>query len=88
MQTNKPRRLKAGQTQSLHSLRITGWLKELAGERNSRKSFATRAGYERYLDNWVLPRWGEFKLEQVKPAVVEEWLDGIKRARWDEGKDS
>ncbi len=61
-------------------------LKELAGERNGRKSFSTRAGYESYLDNWVLPRWGELKLEQVKPVVVEEWLDGIKRARGTKAK--
>jgi integrase len=61
-------------------------LKELAGERNGRKSFSTRAGYESYLDNWVLPRWGELKLEQVRPVVVEEWLDGIKRARGTKAK--
>ncbi len=61
-------------------------LKELAGERNGRKSFSTRAGYESYLDNWVLPRWGELKLEQVKPVAVEEWLDGIKRARGTKAK--
>ena len=61
-------------------------LKELAGERNGRKSFSTRAGYESYIDNWILPRWGEFKLEQVKPVVVEEWLDGIKRARGTKAK--
>jgi integrase len=61
-------------------------LKELAGERNGRKSYATRAGYESYLDNWILPRWGELKLEQVKPVVVEEWLDGIKRARGTKAK--
>ncbi len=56
-------------------------LKELAGERNGRKAFSTRAAYECYLENWVLPRWGEYKLDQVKPVAVEEWLDGIKRAR-------
>lgn len=61
-------------------------LKELAGERYGRKSFSTRAGYESYLDNWILPRWGELKLEQVKPVVVEEWLDGIKRARGTKAK--
>ncbi len=56
-------------------------LKELANDRNRRKSFSTRAGYEYNLTNWILPRWGEFKLDQVKPVAVEEWLDGIKRAR-------
>jgi len=61
-------------------------LKELAGERNGRKAFSTRAAYECYLDNWVLPRWGEHKLDQVKPVAVEEWLDGIKRAKGTKAK--
>ena len=56
-------------------------LKELAGERNGRKAFSTRAGYECYLDNWILPRWQNHKLNQVKPVAVEAWLDSIKRAR-------
>jgi integrase len=56
-------------------------LKELAGERNGRKAFSTRAGYECYLDNWILPRWQDHKLDQVKPVAVEAWLDSIKRAR-------
>ncbi len=56
-------------------------LKELAGERNGRKAFSTRAGYECYLDNWILPRWQDHKLNQVKPVAVEAWLDSIKRAR-------
>lgn len=61
-------------------------LKELAGERNGRKAFSTRAAYECYLDNWVLPRWGEHRLDQVKPVGVEEWLDGIKRAKGTKAK--
>jgi len=61
-------------------------LKELAGDRNGRKAFSTRAAYESYLDNWVLPRWGEHKLDQVKPVAVEEWLDGIKRAKGTKAK--
>jgi integrase len=56
-------------------------LKELAGERNGRKAFSTCAGYECYLDNWILPRWQDHKLDQVKPVAVEAWLDSIKRAR-------
>lgn len=61
-------------------------LKELAGERNGRKAFSTRAAYECYLDNWVLPRWGEHKLDQAKPVAVEQWLDGIKRAKGTKAK--
>ena len=61
-------------------------LKELAGERDGRTSFSTRSAYESYLDNWILPRWGESKLDQVKPVVVEDWLGGIKRARGTKAK--
>ena len=56
-------------------------LKELANDRNGRKAFSTRAAYEYNLTNWILPRWGDHKLDQVKPVSVEEWLDGIKRAK-------
>lgn len=56
-------------------------LKELTGDNQGRKAFSTRAAYECYLDNWILPRWQDHKLHQVKPVAVEEWLDGIQRAR-------
>jgi integrase len=56
-------------------------LKELTGDSNGRKAFSTRDGYECYLDNWILPRWQNHKLNQVKPVAVEAWLDSIKRAR-------
>ena len=56
-------------------------LKELAGERNGRKAFSTRSAYECNLENWILPRWGDHTLDQVKSVAVEEWLDGIKRAK-------
>src|SRR6202012_923780 len=56
-------------------------LKELNEDSNSQKSFPTRAAYQSYLDNWILPRWGNFKLDQIKPVGVEEWLRGIKRAK-------
>ena len=61
-------------------------LKELASDRNGRKAFSTRAAYEYNLSNWILPRWGEFKLDQIRPVAVEEWLDGIKRARGTKAK--
>ena len=56
-------------------------LKELAGESRGRKAFSTRSGYECYLKNWILPRWGNVRLDQVKPVAMEEWLDSIKRAK-------
>ena len=56
-------------------------LKELAGESKGRKAFSTRAAYECYLNGWILPRWGDLRIDQVKSVAVEEWLDSIKRAK-------
>jgi integrase len=61
-------------------------LKELAGEDQGRKAFSTRAAYECYLKVWILPRWGEHRLDQVKPVAVEEWLGSIKRVRGTKAK--
>lgn len=61
-------------------------LKELAGEDQGRKAFSTRAAYECYLKAWILPRWGDHKLDQVKPVAVEEWLASIKRAKGTKAK--
>jgi len=56
-------------------------LKELAGEKQGRKAFSTRAGYESYLKGWIVPRWGDLRIDQIKSVAVEEWLDSIKRAK-------
>jgi integrase len=61
-------------------------LKELAGDDQRKKAFSTRAAYECYLRAWILPRWGELKLDQIKPVAVEEWLGSIKRARGTKAK--
>ena len=53
----------------------------MTGESHSRKAFSTRSVYISYLENWILPRWGGHRLDQIKPVAVEEWLDGIRRAR-------
>jgi integrase len=56
-------------------------LKELVDENKGRKAFSTRAAYECYLKLWILPRWGDLRIDQVKSVAVEEWLDSIKRAK-------
>jgi integrase len=61
-------------------------LKELVGENQGRKAFSTRAGYECYLKVWILPRWGDHRLDQVKSVAVEQWLDSIKRAKGSKAK--
>jgi len=61
-------------------------LKELVGENQGRKAFSTRSAYECYLKLWILPRWGNHRLDQIKPVAVEEWLDGIERAKGTKAK--
>jgi integrase len=38
------------------------------------KTFATVETYEGYLRRWILPRWKSYRLRDVKPVAVEEWL--------------
>jgi integrase len=45
---------------------------EAMPERNS-----TRRGYETWLKNYILPRWGTSKLTEMKPDPVEVWLRGL-----------
>ncbi len=61
-------------------------LKELTEDDQGRKAHSTRAGYECYLNGWILPRWGNHRMEQVKSVAVEEWLGSIERARGTKAK--
>src|SRR5690348_1348491 len=36
--------------------------------------FSTRAAYLAYLRNHVKPKWGTYRLGDVKPFAVREWL--------------
>jgi integrase len=61
-------------------------LKELATGDTDGKAYSTRAAYECYLARWIVPRWGNLRLNQVKSVAVEEWLGSIKRARGTKAK--
>lgn len=61
-------------------------LKELVNDDKDGKAYSTRAGYECYLRVWILPRWGNHRLDQVKSVAVEDWLRSIKRARGTKAK--
>lgn len=45
------------------------------------RSYSTRRNYEFYLDRWVTPRWGGFKLSDVRTIEVESWLRTLPLAR-------
>lgn len=55
-------------------------LKELSDENHEQRSAGTKESYGCYLKNWVLPRWGDHRLTQVKSVDVRDWLASIKRA--------
>jgi integrase len=54
--------------------------RELAVD-NNWKSYATKMGYENYLQRWIAPKWGTYPLTKIKPIEVESWLRQIPLAR-------
>ena len=38
------------------------------------KALSTQDSYIMYAKNWIIPRWGEVQLQQVKTVEVERWL--------------
>jgi hypothetical protein len=48
---------------------------------NTWKSYATRRIYEIYLRKRILPRWGDYELDRIKPVEVESWLRQLGLAR-------
>jgi len=42
-----------------------------------------------YLENWIVPRWGEYTLKRIENGAavfVEEWLATIRRSRGTKAK--
>jgi integrase len=42
-----------------------------------RKTPYTREVYSGYLNTWILPKWGQSMLSDVKPTAVESWLGSL-----------
>lgn len=64
-------------------------LKELVFQNDERKAYSTKKGYESYLKNWIVPRWGEYMLARLENGIavhVEEWLASITRSRGTKAK--
>lgn len=49
---------------------------ELNEERPT-KSFKTRETYRGHFDNHILPRWGTYRLGDVRTVAVEDWLGSL-----------
>lgn len=64
-------------------------LKELVLQNDERKAYSTKKGYESYLKNWLVPRWGDYALARMENGIavyVEEWLGTITRSRGTKAK--
>ncbi|HLY61357.1 MAG TPA: tyrosine-type recombinase/integrase [Terriglobia bacterium] len=49
----------------------------------SRRAFSTKDTYRGYLRKWIVPRWGNCMVEEVKATTVEEWLATLKKSTGD-----
>ncbi len=43
----------------------------------SKKAASTVAIYKSNLDNWIVPRWGSYRLTDVRTTAVEDWLGSL-----------
>jgi len=41
---------------------------------NCSKTRKTQVTYEGYFNKWILPRWGSYRVTEVKAVAVEQWL--------------
>lgn len=41
---------------------------------------STRRGYQSWLENYILPRWGNSPITELRPRPVELWLQSLKLA--------
>jgi integrase len=53
--------------------------RELVGG-NTRISYSTRKAYQGYLKKWIEPRWGDYRLLEIRAVEVESWLKSLNRA--------
>src|SRR6266446_2847622 len=42
--------------------------------------YSTARGYYRLLNQYIRPRWGNVPVDQVRPALVQQWLDEMPRS--------
>jgi len=50
------------------------------GSSNTRIAHSTKRAYQGYLGKWIVPRWGNYLLPNVKAVEVELWLKRLERA--------
>jgi hypothetical protein len=45
------------------------------------RSYSTKRNYLFYLRRWIIPRWGQYELGEVRTIEAESWLRSLPRAR-------
>ena len=48
---------------------------------NTWRSYSTKSVYKVYLNRWVIPKWSEHLLSDIRTIEVESWLRGLPVAR-------
>ncbi|HTV06306.1 MAG TPA: hypothetical protein VME86_13135 [Acidobacteriaceae bacterium] len=51
------------------------------GLTNTWRSYSTKSIYKVYLKRWIIPKWGEYLLSDIRTVEVESWLRGLSIAR-------
>ena len=41
------------------------------------KTYATQYAYEVYIQRWILPRWNQYRVGEIKAVQVESWLRNL-----------
>jgi integrase len=59
---------------------------ELVDKGEDGRAYSTRDRCDSVLNCWILPRWGETPIDQIRTIAVEEWLRSISRSRGTESK--
>jgi integrase len=42
------------------------------------RAFSTKYNSRCYLRKWILPKWGEYELDEIKAVAVEDWLRSLR----------
>jgi hypothetical protein len=45
-----------------------------------RKAFSTVEAHRSYIEGYIIPKWGAYKLSEVKSVSVEQWLELLRLA--------
>lgn len=59
---------------------VAHYLENELAEDTNKRAYSTKAAYRSNLDNWILPRWRTYLLNEVKAVAVEEWLGQLSMA--------